>query len=99
LVDGLIKLMDTPHHVTGPINLGNPDEFTILELAQKVIEMVGGSRELQSHPLPEDDSTQHRPVVEEAKRVLGWSQLVGLDEGLARTVEYFRSQLANQSVR
>jgi UDP-glucuronate decarboxylase len=99
MVDGLIKLMNTSHDVTGPINLGNPHEFTILELARKVIDTVGGTAELQFHPLPEDDPTQRRPVVDEAKRVLGWTQRVGLDEGIARTVEYFGSQLANQSVR
>ncbi len=91
MVDGLIKLMNTRHEVTGPINLGNPDEFTVSELAAKVLAIVGGSSEQQFLPLPQDDPAQRRPVIDLAKEILGWAPQVGLEEGLGRTVAYFRS--------
>jgi UDP-glucuronate decarboxylase len=90
MVDALIRLMNTPAEVTGPINLGNPAEFTMWELAEKVLAIIGGSSELQFQPLPQDDPTQRQPVIEEAKSVLGWAPQIGLDEGLARTIDYFR---------
>jgi UDP-glucuronate decarboxylase len=93
LVDGLIRLMNTPHEVTGPINLGNPNEFTMSELADKVLALVGGSSELQHHPLPADDPTQRQPTIDQAKNLLGWTPQVQLDEGLLRTIDYFREHL------
>lgn len=93
LVDGLIRLMNTPHAVTGPINLGNPHEFSMSELANKVIAMVGGNIAIEHHPLPSDDPTQRQPTIALAKELLDWSPRVELDEGLAATVEYFRKQL------
>jgi len=89
LVDGLIALMNTPPEVTGPINLGNPDEFTMLELAAQVLELVGGGQ-LEHHPLPSDDPVRRRPSIDIAEALLQWSPTVPLEDGLKRTVEYFR---------
>jgi UDP-glucuronate decarboxylase len=90
LVTGLIALMDSPHEVTGPINLGTPVEFTMLELASQIIELTGSRSEIQYLPLPSDDPTQRRPDIAQAEQVLGWSPKIPLADGLARTVEYFR---------
>jgi len=92
LVDGLIALMDTPDDVTGPINLGNPGEFTMLELAQRV-RALAGEGEIQHQPLPADDPVRRRPDIGRAKEVLGWGPTVELAEGLERTFAYFREQL------
>ncbi|HEX4017102.1 MAG TPA: UDP-glucuronic acid decarboxylase family protein [Frankiaceae bacterium] len=97
LVDGLIRLMDTPHEVTGPINLGNPAEFTMSELAEKVLAAAGGRSELAFHPLPQDDPTQRRPIIDQARDVLGWAPKVALDEGLGHTIDYFRRSLGAAS--
>ena len=94
LVDGLIRLMNTPHEVTGPINLGNPHEFTMAQLAEMVNEMVGSDAGVEYQPLPSDDPTQRQPTIDRARDVLGWTPKVEVADGLARTVEYFRSQLA-----
>jgi UDP-glucuronate decarboxylase len=91
MVDALIRLMNTPHEVTGPINLGNPYEMTMLELASKVLEFVGGSSKLEYRPLPADDPVQRQPAIEQAAAVLDWRPTTGLDDGLARTIEYFRT--------
>ena len=93
LVDGLIRLMNTPHEVTGPINLGNPAEFTMSELAAKVLAATGGRSELAFHPLPQDDPAQRRPIIEQARDVLGWAPRIELDEGLGHTIDYFRRSL------
>ncbi|GAA3893212.1 SDR family oxidoreductase [Sphingomonas limnosediminicola] len=90
LIDGMIALMETGPEVTGPINIGNPDEFTIRQLAEKVIELTGARSELVQHPLPADDPKQRQPDISLAKRVLGWEPKVALEEGLTRTVDYFR---------
>lgn len=90
LVSGLIALMDSPPDVTGPINLGNPGEFTMLELAAKVLDLVGGESTLVHERLPTDDPVRRKPDIEQAQRVLGWSPTISLDEGLKPTVEYFR---------
>jgi UDP-glucuronate decarboxylase len=94
LVTGLIALMDTPDDVTGPINLGNPGEFTMLELASKVLAMVGSDSPVEHRPLPSDDPIRRRPNIDLARDRLGWSPTVSLDDGLKRTVEYFRDLLA-----
>jgi UDP-glucuronate decarboxylase len=94
LIAGMIALMESGPEVTGPINIGNPNEFTILELAEKVIAMTGSRSELVQHPLPTDDPRQRQPDISRAKEVLGWEPKVPLDEGLARTVEYFRQMQA-----
>jgi UDP-glucuronate decarboxylase len=90
MVEALVRLMNTPHEVVGPINLGNPTEMTMLELASKVLEFVDGPSTIEYRPLPADDPTQRRPAIEQAQAVLDWRPTTGLDEGLARTIDYFR---------
>ncbi len=90
LISGLIKLMDSPAGFTGPVNLGNPREFTILELAQLVIRQAGSSSQIVYNPLPPDDPLQRKPDISLAQRVLEWQPRIGLEEGLAHTIEYFR---------
>jgi len=87
----MIALMESGPEVTGPINIGNPNEFTIRELAEKVIAMTGSKSELVQHPLPTDDPRQRQPNIGLAKQALGWEPKISLDEGLVRTVEFFRS--------
>ena len=94
LVSGRIKLMEAPDDVTGPINLGNPVENTILELAEKIIKLVGSKSKIVNKPLPQDDPTRRRPDISLAKSKLSWAPSVPLDEGLARTIHYFRQQMA-----
>ncbi len=89
LVDGLMRLMGTPPEVTGPINLGNPNEFTIRQLAEKVIAMVGSRSTIEFRPLPQDDPRQRQPDITLAKTALGWAPRTELDEGLKKTIAYF----------
>jgi UDP-glucuronate decarboxylase len=91
LVDGLIRLMNSRPDLTGPVNLGNPIEFTITELAEKVIEMTGTSSKIIYKPLPEDDPTQRQPDITQAKSELNWEPVIALEEGLKPTIEYFKS--------
>ncbi len=91
LVEALIRIMGTPDEFTGPVNIGNPGEFTILELAQKVIALTGSKSKIEFHPLPSDDPTQRKPDIALARSVLGWEPGVGLEAGLLKTIEYFRS--------
>ena len=91
LVDGLIRLMESDEQVTGPINLGNPGEFSIRQLAEKVVALVGSGSKLIYEPLPQDDPTQRQPDITQAKAVLGWEPKVKLDQGLPKAVEYFRN--------
>lgn len=93
LVDGLIRLMNSPDTFTGPVNLGNPVEFTMLELAQSVLNHVKSGSELVFHPLPQDDPRQRCPDIALALEALDWQPTAPLDEGLARTVAYFRTLL------
>jgi UDP-glucuronate decarboxylase len=92
LIDGLVRLMNSPDDVTGPVNIGNPGEFTIRELAEKVIGMTGTGSTLVFEKLPADDPKQRRPDIDLAKKALGWKPTVQLDEGLQRTIAYFRTQ-------
>ncbi len=92
LVEGLIRLMESEEDVTGPINLGNPGEFSIKELAEKVVAMTSSGSKIVYEPLPQDDPTQRQPDITRAKVKLGWEPKVALDEGLPRTIEYFRKQ-------
>jgi UDP-glucuronate decarboxylase len=94
LVEGLVKLMETGHEVTGPINIGNPNEFTMLELASLVTEIVGNDAGYEHLPLPSDDPTQRQPDIAQARVVLDWEPTVQLREGLTNTVEYFRKVAA-----
>jgi UDP-glucuronate decarboxylase len=99
LVEGLMRLMNTPVGVTGPINLGNPAEFTVLELANRVIALTGSQSEITFHDLPEDDPVQRRPDISKAGEALSWSPSVNLDKGLGRTIDYFSSLLDVESPR
>lgn len=94
LISGMIALMETEDEVTGPVNVGNPGEFTIRELATKVIELTGSKSEIIQHPLPADDPKQRRPDISLAQRFLGWEPTVRLEDGLTRTIDYFRKQQA-----
>jgi UDP-glucuronate decarboxylase len=91
LLDGMVKLMNTGDDFIGPVNVGNPGEFTILELAEKVLKLTGSSSKLIFLPLPEDDPMQRQPDITLAKKVLGWQPRVQLDEGLDKTIAYFKT--------
>ncbi len=92
LIDGVLKMMDAPDDFPGPVNLGNPDEFTIRELAERVIELTGSSsRIVQARPLPEDDPLHRQPDIALARERLDWEPKVALREGLKRTVDWFKS--------
>ena len=93
MVDAFIRLMNTDRDFIGPVNLGNPGEFTIRELAEKTLAMVGSKSSLINEPLPEDDPRQRQPDISLAKEKLGWEPVIKLDEGLAKTIEYFKSVL------
>ena len=90
LIDGFVKLMNSPDEYTGPVNLGNPIEMTMLELAEKIIAITGASSNIVYRPLPSDDPIQRQPDIGEAKACLDWEPKVSLDEGLDRTIAYFR---------
>ena len=90
MIDGLIRMMGTPKGFLGPVNLGNPAEFTILELAEILIRMTGSRAKIVFKPLPQDDPTQRKPDITLAQKKLGWQPHVPLKEGLAKTIEYFR---------
>lgn len=90
LIEGFVRLMASSKDVTGPINLGNPGEFTIKQLAEMVIRMVGGKSELVFEPLPQDDPKQRRPDISLAKKTLDWEPKIKLENGLERTIEHFR---------
>ena len=96
LVQGLMRLMDSPDAVTGPVNLGNPGEFTILELAEQVIAMTGSRSRIVHMPLPEDDPKQRRPDISRAFDLLGWEPKIRLEDGLKRTVAYFDALLRQE---
>ncbi|MBL8806014.1 MAG: SDR family oxidoreductase [Rhodospirillales bacterium] len=89
LIEGFIRLMDSPDAVTGPINLGNPNEFTIRQLAERVIALTGAKSKLVKRPLPADDPMQRKPDITKAKDILGWQPTIQLDEGLKKTIAYF----------
>ena len=93
LINGFLKLMDSPDEVTGPINLGNPGEFTMIELAEKVIKLTGSKSELIFEPLPSDDPKQRQPDITQAKEKLGWEPTVSLEEGLKPTIKYFKQYI------
>ena len=89
MVDGLIRLMNSPADFTGPVNLGNPDEVSILELAERIIKLTGSSSKIVFKPLPPDDPKQRRPAIGLAKEKLGWTPKIPLVEGLSKTIAYF----------
>jgi len=93
LIEGWIRLMASPDEITGPINIGNPGEFTMLELAETILELTGSKSKLVFEPLPADDPKQRQPDITQAREKLGWEPTVPLREGLARTIEYFDNLL------
>ena len=93
LIEGLILMMGTPKSITGPLNLGNPVEFSIRELAEAVLKKVGGQSRLEFKPLPQDDPKQRQPDITQAKLCLGWEPRVVLEDGLDRTIHYFKKSL------
>jgi UDP-glucuronate decarboxylase len=99
LVDGLCRLMDATPPVAGPLNLGNPDEFTIIELARQVIGLTGSSARIVHKPLPADDPLQRRPDISKAQREIGWTPKVPLESGLRHTIDYFEKLLYGSTNR
>lgn len=90
LIEGMVRLMNSPADLIGPVNIGNPGEFTMLELAQLVLKLTGSKSEIVFHPLPQDDPRQRRPDISLAKEKLDWQPGIALREGLTRTIDYFR---------
>ncbi len=93
MIDGFIKLMNSPDDFTGPVNLGNPNEFSILELAQMIIELTGSNSKVVFQPLPPDDPTQRQPDISLAKEKLNWQPTIPLEDGLKKTIAYFKELL------
>jgi UDP-glucuronate decarboxylase len=94
LIDGMVRLMETPADLVGPMNIGNPAEFSMLQLAEMVIRLVGSTSKITFIPLPSDDPKQRKPEISLAEKVLGWRPTVPLEEGLKETIAYFRRRLA-----
>jgi len=95
LIEGIIRMMNSREGLTGPVNIGNPDEFTILELAQKVIELIGSNSKLIYKPLPEDDPLKRKPNIDLAVKELGWKPEEKLEDGLKKTINYFKELLVS----
>jgi len=93
LVEGLIRLMNTPDDFMGPVNIGNPTEFTMLELARKILNLTKSTSEISFLPLPPDDPEQRKPDINLARKVLGWEPKIMLEQGLLKTIEYFKNSL------
>ncbi|MEW5815842.1 MAG: UDP-glucuronic acid decarboxylase family protein [Spirochaetota bacterium] len=93
LIDGIIRMMNSRDEFTGPVNIGNPGEFTILQLAEMVIKMIGSKSKIIFKPLPQDDPLQRKPVIDLAKKELGWEPKIPLEEGLEKTICYFQEFL------
>ena len=89
LIDGMVKMMNSRIEFTGPVNIGNPDEFSILELAEKVIDMTNSKSKIIYNSLPEDDPRQRQPLIDLAKKELDWGPRIKLEEGLVKTISYF----------
>jgi UDP-glucuronate decarboxylase len=98
LVDALVRLMDTPDSITGPVNLGNPAEFTILELASQIKELTGSRSKIVHRPLPQDDPRQRCPDISKAQELLKWQPQTALRDGLTRTIVYFQELLKDNSI-
>ncbi len=94
MIDAFLLMMDTPPEVTGPINVGNPGEFTMLELAEKVLKLTGSKSKINFMPLPMDDPARRKPDISKARAILGWEPKISLDEGLPRTIAYFSKLLS-----
>jgi UDP-glucuronate decarboxylase len=98
LIEGLIKMMESPEDFTGPVNLGNPEEYRIIDLAQKIIELTGSKSKLIFRPLPQDDPKKRCPDIRLAKKRLNWSPKTPLEEGLKKTIEYFEEILRKKGI-
>jgi UDP-glucuronate decarboxylase len=98
LIDGLVRLMSTPTEVTGPVNIDNPAEFKIIELAQMVLDLVGSRSRIVRRPLPENDPKQRQPDISLAQELLGWKPRVALKEGLTSTIGYFERLLSDSNL-
>ncbi len=92
LIEGMVRMMNTPDSATGPVNLGNPGEYTVKALAEKVIQLCGSASKLEFHPLPQDDPSRRKPDISLAKELLNWEPVVQVDDGLMKTIEYFRNR-------
>jgi UDP-glucuronate decarboxylase len=90
MVDGIYRMMNNPNGLTGPVNLGNPNEFTILELAERVIRLTGSRSKIVFKPLPADDPAQRQPDIRLAQQKLGWQPSIQLEDGLKMTIDYFK---------
>ena len=90
LIDGMMRLMDYEGDDPGPVNVGNPDEYSMRQLAEAALKLTGSKSPLETHPLPADDPTRRRPDISKARRLLGWEPRVDLDTGLKQTVAYYR---------
>jgi UDP-glucuronate decarboxylase len=99
LIDGLVRLMATPADITGPVNIGNPTEFKIIELAQLTLDLIGSRSRIVRRPLPENDPQQRQPDISLAHKLLGWKPRVALKEGLISTIAYFERLLSDQALR
>ena len=97
LVEGMVRMMNSREGFTGPVNLGNPGEFTVLELARKVISLTGSQSKIVHQPLPQDDPTQRKPVIDLARKELDWNPSVSLDVGLKKTITYFEKIIKNSA--
>ncbi len=93
LIEGFMRLMATPDGITGPINLGNPGEFTIKQLAEKVIDLIGSKSKLTFEDLPVDDPLQRKPIIDKAQKHLGWNPTIALEDGLKKTIAYFEKMV------
>lgn len=93
LIEGMVRMMDTEDNFTGPVNLGNPNEFSVLELAQRIIKLTGSSSNIVFQSLPDDDPRQRQPDITLAKEKLGWEPTIELEDGLQRMIEYFRNSV------
>jgi UDP-glucuronate decarboxylase len=96
MIDGVIRMMDTPDDFLGPVNLGNPREFTILELAERLIRLTGSRAKIIFRPLPQDDPVQRKPDIRLARETLGWQPKIPLEEGIEKTIAYFRAAIAGK---
>ena len=93
LIEGMVRMMHTEAGFTGPVNIGNPSEFSMLELAERVIALTSSRSKITFHPLPQDDPLQRKPDISHAQKHLDWQPFINLEEGLIRTIEYFQTHL------
>jgi UDP-glucuronate decarboxylase len=98
MIEGFVRLMNTPNEVTGPINLGNPREFSIRELAKMIIELTGSKAKIDFRPLPDDDPRQRKPDISKAQKTMDWKPQIALKDGLSKTIEYFEQLLRKGAI-